>query len=69
VGLPGGDQVAAAAQTEVTVAVMQFYVLADLLETAKDITARTEMEIVGNHGEGETDQFSSRCQAANSTPT
>jgi len=39
---------------------MQFYVLADLLETAKDITARTEMEIIGNHGEGE---------AANSTPT
>lgn len=57
VGLRGGDKVAAAAQTEVTVAVMQFYVLADLLETAKDITARTEMEIVGNHSEGETARF------------
>ena len=47
--LPGGDQVAAAEETEIAVIVMQFDIPPDLLQGAEDLTGWRKKEIVSNH--------------------
>lgn len=49
-GLPGGDQIAAAIRANTAVAVMLFNVSANLVESAQELAIGPEKEIVSNHG-------------------
>ena len=48
-GLAGGDEIATAVRTGVTVTVMPLDVFADLLEIVKDLAIWYKKEIFGNH--------------------
>lgn len=52
IGSSGGDQVATAGQASLAIHVVELDVPANLLESAQDLAARPEKEIVSNHGEG-----------------